>query len=613
MITQIPDTEFTFTDEDFAPDYFTDEQVLRFDTMPWIPEGDLFYDIPSTEPIKYEHLEIPPLLHSDFTSFAFYMMAKDGLSYENFSFEGRRHMLDIYNSNAPHLFLFTARQVEKSTFIGNTLIGRSCTTPGHRSLYVSPSATQTKTFSRDRIADPLNVSPVLKKFTSSMLSQNLLEKQFLNRSVITLRYAFLNADRCRGISTWLIALDELQSILTDLIPIIEQSSSHAPQNFRRSLYAGTPLSLDNTMEYYRSGIAKDGRPMSTQSEWVVPCDRCGSKSGAGRYWNILGEANLGKKFLICAKCGQQLFPMHPDARWAHQTRDGIFESYRIPQLMVPWRKWSDIMLDYTRYSRAQFYNEVLGLSSDAGTRPLTTDDVQRNCNPQLTMHPTALAAIRRDIHNKVIFAGIDWGGGSHSYTVMTLGYYEGSRFRIFWIHRFTGEDEDPDVQMKKIIAICKAFHVKIIGADWGGGLVQNNNLVRKFGRHRVQRFHYQARMKKKLHFEPLLQRFMVHRTEVMSDIFNAIKRGCLEFPRWEEFHDPFAKDMLNIHTEYNEKLRMIQYDHRLDCPDDSFHSILYCFLVSMIIYPRADVISPQKVADNTTAEHSIGGMVFNQG
>jgi hypothetical protein len=52
--------------------------------------------------------------------------------------------------------------------------------------------------------------------------------------------------------------------------------------------------------------------------------------------------------------------------------------------------------------------------------------------------------------------------------------------------------------------------------------------------------------------------------------------------------------MLNIFAEYNETLRMLQYSHRPDRPDDTFHSILYCFLASMIVVPRPDIIAPNR-------------------
>ena len=85
----------------------------------------------------------------------------------------------------------------------------------------------------------------------------------------------------------------------------------------------------------------------------------------------------------------------------------------------------------------------------------------------------------------------------------------------------------------------------------------------------------------------------------MSAIFAAIKRGGIfEFPRWQEFKEPYGQDMLNIFSEYNERIRMIQYGHTAGKTDDAFHSLLYCFLASMIVKPRPDVIAPNKEGDN---------------
>ena len=136
------------------------------------------------------------------------------------------------------------------------------------------------------------------------------------------------------------------------------------------------------------------------------------------------------------------------------------------------------------------------------------------------------------------------------------------------------------------------FNVRLIGADYGGGFDRNDHLTRKFGPKRVHKYQYMARGKKKIFWNPAFRRWQLVRTEVMSDIFNAVKRKQLDLPCWAEFEDPYANDCLNIYSEYNKALRMIQYTHRPDRPDDAFHSILYCFLSSMIIVPRPDVISP---------------------
>ena len=590
---QHPPTAFHFDEEAFEEELNDEELYDAEHGRPWCPEPELYEDFTFLEQKRAELPVIPRVLPSQFTEFAFRMPKIDGLGYENFSFDGRRHMRRIYDTPAKRVLLFCGRQVEKSTLLGNRLITYSCMVPAFRTLYVSPSATQTKTFSVDRIKEPLETSEVLKAFTTTLLQQNVFEKQFVNRSRITLRYAFLNADRTRGIPTWCLAIDEIQDILSDNIPVIEQSASHAPPEWRRFLYAGTPKGLDNVIEYYRSGVSK-GQPMSTMGEWVVPCDRCGSGAAgaAGRYWNVLGEKNIQRAGLSCEKCGQRIDPMHVDAQWATMQEGGIFESYRIPQLMVPWREWSEIFLDYGRYDRAKFYNEVLGVSYDSGLRPLTRHQVRDCCNSEITMHPQALENYRNVGAGQPIFAGIDWGTGENAYTVMCLGTYVGSRFRIFYVHRFTGEDVDPEPQMAKIGQMISYFNVRLIGTDYGGGFDRNDTLTRRFGPKRVHKYQYLSRGRRKVFWNPHFRRWQMVRTELMSDLFNAIKRKQVEFPRWEEFEDPYANDMLNIFSEYNNTIRMLQYSHRPDRPDDTFHSVLYCLLASMVLVPRPDIISP---------------------
>jgi hypothetical protein len=594
----------------------TDEELAAvYAGTPWVPPADMDpfdgFDI-DQDAVRATFDIAPSVLPSQFTEFAFRMPTKDG-TYEKFSFEGRRHMRRIYDTPARRILLFCGRQVEKSTLLGNKMLALSCMIPAFKSLYVSPSAGQTKTFSNDRVKEPLETSDILRSFTMTALQQNIFEKQFVNRAKITLRYAFLNADRCRGIPAWLLLIDELQDILGDNIPVIEQCLAHAPEEWKSYIYAGTPKGLDNTIEYYRSGTAK-GRPMSTMGEWVVPCDRCGSSAGAGRYWNILGEKNIQKKGLACERCSKPLNPAHPDAQWAAMQADGIFESYRIPQLMVPWRSWDEIMLDYGRYDRARFYNEVLGISYDSGLRPLTRAQVQDCCVQSISMHPTHLDVYKPLSSGTPIFAGIDWGGGSeNSYTVLSLGCYVNARFRIFYVHRFVGEDMDPAPQLKKIDEILSYFNVRLIGVDHGGGYHPNDHLVRKFGPKRLHKYQYQSRGKRKIFWNPHYRRWQITRTDVMSDLFNAIKRKQIDLPRWAEFEDPYATDMLNIFAEYNEQMRTLQYAHRPDRPDDTFHSILYCLLVSMIVVPRPDIIAPIREFDNQGPLRSAYRGPVNQG
>jgi len=943
------------TEEDLFPLEMTDEE-LRAATAGddrskfrrsvddiWLPANDSWSDSVTTNDTVDDGGPLEVSL-SDFVTFSFRIMGEMGLV--PFSFEGRRHIKDIYDDSpsetSKKILLKTARQVEKSTMLGNIALSYSCLVAGHKTLYVSPSSTQTKTFSNDRLKDPIETSSVLKSFTNYDLSQNVFRKSFINGSSIELRNAYLNADRTRGIPAYKLLIDEIQDILERNIPVIEQCTGHAPDRWRSFVYAGTPKSTDNTIETWWS-------QHSTQGEWVVPCDRCGSKSGTGRFWNILGEKNIGLKGLSCERCGNLIDPMHKDAQWAFQTKwdpaATQFKGYRIPQLMVPWKPWSEILYNYRSYPRAQFYNEILGLSYDSGTRPLNIGQVKNECNPRVSMHPSELDKYRKLSYSHPIFMGVDWGchdeetriltedgfryfreltgkervaqwdpdtrkmtfvepkvltvrdwdkpllhfktdgydlmvtdthrmrtgtrqssawltesagktaarggaakfvgyvgwdgeeretfmlpgvarsagyagsaarelrmddwlellgyfiseggvclrgddqkpycikmsqrasanhekalamkacmgrlgipfsefpneetsdlnwticgkqywrwyadnigmhgdakripreflalskrqlrilfealvdgdgsrdpregctGGSYfstsralcedfqelcirlgmrcivslhaeaagnrktrwraswsegrdhcfnapnknvehvpysgkvyccavpsgyivterngriayqgntgenTYTVVTLGTYVRNRFRIFYAHRFTGQELEPKVQLQLLMQMIKQYNVHFIGTDYGGGYDRNDVLIRKFGPTRVRKYQYMGRTKKKLEWDSKLGRFKVHRTEVMSDVFNAIKRHQFEFPRFEEWNDPYAQDMCNNHAEYNTTLRMMQYDTTPGKTDDTFHSVLYCFLASQLEIPRPDILVPKK-------------------
>jgi hypothetical protein len=291
------------------------------------------------------------------------------------------------------------------------------------------------------------------------------------------------------------------------------------------------------------------------------------------------------------------------------VREAPFESYRVPQLMVPWKPWDEIVLDYERYPRDRFYNEVLGISYDSGLRPLTTGALKACCNQDV--HMTDFEKYRGFSYTQPVFAGLDWGTGEHSYTVITLATYVDMVFRVFYMHRFVGAEVDPPVQLERICELIDFFNISVVGCDYGGGFDRNDHLIRRFGNQRIWKYQYMARCQKKVEWDSRLGRFKVHRTEVMSDIFNAIKReNQCSFPRWPEFKDPYATDMLNIFSEYNEALKMIQYKHGVDKPDDAFHSFLYCWLASMIVKPRPDIITPRKEDKSGLMEDQYQGPIY---
>jgi hypothetical protein len=543
------------------------------------------------------------LLPSEFVEEAILVREKKKLV--NFSFAERPYLRQIYDTGSKRTLLKCGRQVEKSTSLGNKALSYSCLVSGFRTLYVSPTSTQTREFSVDRLKEPVETCPVLGAFTKPALNQNVLSKQFINWSRITLRYAFLSPDRVRGIPADLVLIDEIQDIITDFIPVIEECASHS-EDYGIFSYSGTPKSLDNTLEQYWQNL-------STQNEWVVPCFRHQQVDKVNNkllpYWNILGEENIGLEGPICDRCGARIYPDHPDARWASLRTPDLpspMEGFHISQLMVPWihkssEKWNDILHKQATYGRARFFNEVLGEAYDSGIRPLTRDNLESNCakpaDPasylsHMNMSEEDLAWWEQQKSNLAIFGGIDWGTGENSYTVLTLSTYMGSKFVVFYVHRFTGPEVEPVPQLEKISEIIQRFNVRIVGTDYGGGYDRNDTLLRRFGPKRIVRYQYVGFRGKVCEWDPKQHRYKGNRTEMLSIVFNSIKRGLYVFPYWRVFQAPYAQDLLNIFSEYSDTQRATTYDHAKGTTDDTMHSLVLNLFASIIVHPRPDLLLP---------------------
>lgn len=506
-------------------------------------------------------------------------------------FSERKYLLRPYDTESREVLFMTSRQTEKSTTLGNKLIALCGMNWYQNVMFVTPSASQTKVFSSARIDDIVEISPMVKALTHKSLTWNILEKEFLTQSKIYLRYAFLNADRIRGISVSSIFYDEVQDLLKDVLPVIRESASR----FRNALhvYSGTPKSFDNSIENIWS-------KQSTMSEWVVPCEH-----HIPIHWVVLGPKNIGKVGPICERCGNGLNPEHPLSRWVAMNPGATVEGYRICRLMVPWyfkpdfndknpyKAWNSILHTMETYPTAQFMNEVMALSYDSGTKPITRMEVARACDETNTyLMDEDQVAVLGKTHN--LYAGLDWGTGANAYSVITIGGYvrNDSSFQIVFTKRFDGVLTDPEPQMREILRLINKFSIKLIGSDYGMGFVQNKKLTSIYGPKRVHQFQYAAKSTKKITFKAALYRSIIFRTVVMADIFSALKTGKIRLPAYDVFKVPYAEDILSIHAEYSETLRMIKYDKPRSIPDDTFHAILYCMVVSLFHVKRPDIFAP---------------------
>lgn len=497
---------------------------------------------------------------------------------KSFSLNQRKYLRPIYDrirGRHHRVILRCGRQTEKSTSLANKIITNCCRKANYAALYVAPRASQTRLFSSDRIKPIIRYSPFIGTFMDKNCVDQVFDRSFNNGSLQYYRSAYLTPDACRGISADQLNIDEIQDILPENIPVIEECLSHS--TYKLFMYSGTPKTSDNSMEHYWK--------LSTQREWMVKCRSCA-------YWNFLNEDSIGETCLICTKCRKPIYPT--DGQWVIFNKNGTWEGYRISQLMVPWVKIYDptgdeesVIDKRNRYSPAKFHNEVLGLPYDLGQKPITEAEVRACCNLK---HPVSkdpcpnIISTEPWVRKYPCFAGIDWGTGQGevaAYTVLTIGaYLMPNKFSVFYCKRFEGPEANLAKQPKMISDICSMYNVQLIGTDWGFGAAQNAILREWWGIPKVMEFQYVASQRRAIKFDKETLRYIVSRTQVMTEFFRKIQKQEYQFFRWEEF-ERFGVDIVNINVEYDEGRQVIHYSHAADRPDDGAHSIIYADLAAM--------------------------------
>jgi hypothetical protein len=390
------------------------------------------------------------------------------------------------------------------------------------------------------------------------------EKTLLNGSTVLLSYASTDADRVRGISADMLLCDEVQDMIADVFPVVEEVLSHAPDPYK--IYAGTPKTLNNAMETHWKN--------STQCEWMIFCPGC-----AG--WIFQDEKIIQDSGPTCPKCSRGLDPQF--GKWVpYGAQDSEFMGFRIPQTMVPWMmvpsKWKELVRKLRTWPQQQFYNEVLGLAHEKGANPLVNEDLKKCCRDDFLM----VEARPSNRYFDAFFAGIDWGAGLGSYTVISIvGMHEGKVW-VPYMRRFAAEKDEINFQVEECAKIAARFGCPLVGCDWGGGFAQNKSLAMALsGQADVIQLYESGVKKRDISYQKDSRMYTLNRSMGLSMVIQGIKHEDYVFPKWEQFQE-FADDFTGIFEDYNRALRCIVYDHPDGIPDDCVHSLMFATLTMKI-------------------------------
>jgi hypothetical protein len=500
----------------------------------------------------------------------------------------RSYLKPIYDLSVKHpegsrnMILMWARQCEKSTTAACKAITLMSIIPNMKALFIQPRFSQVSVFSQQRFKMIAEDSP---RVAQEMLStKNIWQvgmKQFNNGSYANFRSCYLSADATRGVSADWVNIDEIQDIVSDEIPVIEETQSHAlPDRFFR-LYTGTPKSKMNVLPRRYD--------LSSQFEWMVKCRWC-------PHWNFLDEKVIGDTMFICTKCGKELYPKKHKApkdrndfggEWVAMRPSKLDESFgfRVSQIQVPFQSFRKVhgKLHDPEIPFSVFQNEALGLASEEGELVLTEQDIRNACeeNRKAWDKPSGIKRVGRPM-----FMGIDHGTGMRStdtmgkmrkkraFTVVVIGTYGADeKFRIHYMEKFLGERSDLVAQPRMFDKLARTFGVKFCGSDYGFGHINNENLIDNFGWKPVDVGSP----------DPVMLEFQSSQQRALVKFDNKIR-----FPMFEIMKNdpnvkmPFIDDFTSIFIEYDDYHGTMRYDHTL--PDDAFQATMLCWLAAKQYY-----------------------------
>ena len=379
-----------------------------------------------------------------------------------------------------------------------------------------------------------------------------------------------------------IAVHNCQDISFDVLPIIKETMALSP--FKREVFAGTPLTTDNTInELWKT---------SSQCEWATKCAAC-------NHWNTLTLDNeplkmVQKEGLSCSKC-QTLLDTGTGEWVEFNPAKHDLIGYHLAQPILTHfnqdpKEWADIYKKVwntgpNRYSMAQIYNEVFGLAFDTGSKPITEETLKK-----LTVMGDMTTAFERNKHRYMhTTCGVDWGVNMQtSRTAIVMGgLRDDGVYEVFFARILKDFDYE-----KHIVEI--ADRVNAVGSfcacDAGPDVARGKKLMDLTSYERTQLVRYEDGLLIQ-HYKvppnaahPSQNRWCLHRSDTMTFTFDLLKKGMILFPMWEQTEECLT-DILNVFIEVKEgALRQeLVYRHPAAKPDDFFHALNFAVVQAHLL------------------------------
>lgn len=482
----------------------------------------------------------------------------------------------IYDTGAPEVLMKTGRQVTKSTLCACMMLSNCIVRNHYRTLYVAPLREQTSRFSNTRLSKIIHYSPIVRQnYTDPKQTNNVLLQILKNGSEMALSYAWDDPDRIRSITADHEFIDEVQDILYEsVIPVVKECMGNSDYGY--TTYAGTPKTMDNTIEYLWQ--------MSTQSEWIMKCPGCGK-------WQFVDTVkSIGKTGVVCLHCDHALNPR--DGRWYDFRQNAKIRGYHISQPILPRNneipsRWQRILTKLETYPSTRFKNEVLGVSDAVGSRFISQEELIELCSDYFVEFPIPEVNMR-DV--RAVVGGVDWAGNGEGYNSRTVAWVWGllpdMRLKTLYYKIFPNANAISDVN--EVAEIFDKCGVRYVIGDAGEGAVANSVLRDKIGAHRVGQAQYGggAGFNKLIGWNKQGTKYLINRTAAIDSYMLQLKKKAVVYPNVRQMATPI-QDVLNEYettiTTGSGGATRKAWLHAPTAPDDCLHAQIFGWFAMKVL------------------------------
>jgi hypothetical protein len=537
---------------------------------------------------------------------------------EDYSLDKYPQMRAIYSRIfTPKTMYLCGRQVSKSTNLSRSEVLDAIQIPQFQQLFIAPLKDQTLRYSKSVLQEAINTCRTArlmqnKKFAAKHgegaidIVNNMTHKTFSNGASIQLSYASTDPDRVRGVTADRVDFDEVQDQIFDNVSVIAESLSNSRWGIQR--FTGTAKTMDNPIQQFWE--------QSSRSEWAVQC----TKGGCG-FWNIPDKEHNVLKMIsptgpVCAKCGTPINPRL--GQWVHGSPDKVnkFMGYHIPQIVLPAmtedpKRWLAIATKVARLPESVIYTEVLGISTDQGTRLISQEDIDNTSNLG-----TPDQYLGRGLEKyQQICIGVDWGVANiTSFTAVAVCGITNNG-NIECIHGEVWGGLDIKTIFKKIVHLTTKYRCDFVACDYGMGFHNNQILTLEYGLPVIQLFYVNQGQFLNPTEKMNIPLWKIDRNTALDVVFDNVKKGKIRFLNPEYSRD-YTTHLLAVYeelTEVSSGVRRRKFDRTPDRPDDFLHALTFA---SMVLYKATDhdVISivPEKARGQSVASQAIDNELGTQ-